>query len=33
MEDDACHITHRLEIPKENADKCMIEMSQTGCRN
>lgn len=28
--DNTCHITHELEIPKENAEVCLAEMNQTG---
>ena len=29
-EDNKCHITHALEIPKENAKECIADMNQTG---
>ena len=29
-ENNICHITHKLEIPKEYANECIVEMSQTG---
>lgn len=30
FERNTCHITHQLEIPKENAEACIAEISQTG---